>query len=144
MVFSSKADFKIDKGCSNLNVIVVDDEPLNLTLIGALIGKIEGCHPVCFSDPEIALEWCMGNEVALAITDYSMPELDGVEFVHRFLKLPGKEDVPVLMLTGTAGVTVRFRALMAGATELMEKPFEAKRLTKWIEKFIVRHARVAN
>ena len=69
--------------------------------------------------------------------NYSMPKLDGVEFVHRFLKLPGKEDVPVLMLTGTAGVQVRFQALMAGVTEFMEKPFEAMKLIKWIEKLIV-------
>lgn len=107
-----------------INVIVVDDERINLILISKMIEKLEGCVPVTFSVPEQGLMWCVEQVPDLVIVDYMMPELDGIEFIRRLRACPGREDIPVLMVTADHQVEVRHRALEAGANDFLNKPID--------------------
>jgi putative two-component system response regulator len=107
-----------------MNVIVVDDTPINVTLISHLIGKLDDCVAIGFTEPQLGLNWCLEQVPDLVIVDYMMPELDGIEFVRRFRASPGREDIPVLMVTANDHIEVRHQALEAGANDFLTKPID--------------------
>ncbi len=107
-----------------MNVVVVDDTPINVTLLSHLIARMPDCSPVTFTDPLKGLEWCLQNTPDLVIVDYMMPDLDGIEFMRRFRAAPGREDIPVLMVTANDQTLVRHQALDAGANDFLTKPID--------------------
>jgi putative two-component system response regulator len=107
-----------------MKVIIVDDTQINLTLMEALIKKVEGCVPTCFIESAKGLDWCTENEADLVIVDYMMPAPDGIEFIQRLRAAPGRQDVPILMVTADHEKEVRYRALESGATDFLTKPID--------------------
>lgn len=107
-----------------MNVVIVDDQQINVTLMQALIGKVGGCTPVPFTDSRRGLTWCLENEPDLVIVDYMMPDLNGIDFILAFRQGPGKIEVPVLMVTADHEREVRYRALESGATDFLTKPVD--------------------
>lgn len=80
-------------------VLIVDDTEINLILFEALIRKVGDCESVKFTRSVDALAWAQVNDLDLAIVDYMMPEMDGIEFVRRLTQTPGKESTPIVMIT---------------------------------------------
>lgn len=105
-------------------VLIVDDTEINLILFEALVKKIGESESKTFSRSVDGLAWAQGNDPDLVIVDYMMPELDGIEFIRRLRQTPGKESVPILMITANDQKQVRYRALDAGATDFLTKPVD--------------------
>jgi putative two-component system response regulator len=105
-------------------VLIVDDSDINLTLIKHLVLKLGDCTPVLFAQPFKALAWCQSNLPDLLIVDYMMPELDGQEFIQAFRSLPGRDEIPVLMVTANDQKEVRYQALQGGANDFLTKPID--------------------
>jgi putative two-component system response regulator len=105
-------------------VLIVDDSEINLVLFDTLIKKLGGCEPVTFLDPLAGLAWAQAHEVHLVIVDYMMPGLDGIEFIQRLRQSPGKQAVPILMITTNEQKKVLYEALDAGATDFLTKPID--------------------
>ncbi|WP_367177969.1 HD domain-containing phosphohydrolase [Undibacterium sp.] len=107
-----------------MNILVIDDAPMNVALQCHLLGKIERCTPVSFLDPEAALRWCEEHIPDLVMVDFMMPVIDGVEFIRRFRCIYGCQDIPVLMITANDEVELRYQALEAGANDFLIKPID--------------------
>jgi response regulator RpfG family c-di-GMP phosphodiesterase len=105
-------------------VLIIDDSEINLTLIRALVLKLGECEPILFDMPLKALEWCRENEPDLVIVDYMMPEMDGLHFITAFRALPGRGEIPVLMITANDQKDVRYDALLGGANDFLTKPID--------------------
>ena len=105
-------------------IAIIDDSDINLTLFKHLVNKLEGCEPLLFSDSLQGLAWCIDNLPDLVIVDYMMPELDGLGFIQRFRAAPGREDIPVLMVTANDDKKIRYEALRCGATDFLTKPVD--------------------
>lgn len=106
------------------HVLIVDDTEINLILFGALVKKLDNCIAHTFSDPYQGLAWAKDNEVDLVIVDYMMPELDGLEFIRQLREMPGRDAVPVLMITANDQKQIRYRALDSGANDFLTKPVD--------------------
>jgi len=105
-------------------VLIVDDTEINLILFEALIKKLEGAVSKTFVSSPDGLAWAQANDPDLIIVDYMMPVLDGIEFIQRLRETPGKEGVPILMITANDQKQVRYRALDVGATDFLTKPVD--------------------
>ncbi len=105
-------------------VAIIDDSDINLTLLKALVSKLGDCKPLLFQKPFEGLSWCSENLPDLIIVDYMMPELDGMELITRLRKVPGREEIPVLMITANDDKDVRYEALQIGATDFLTKPVD--------------------
>lgn len=70
--------------------------------------------------------------VDLIITDWNMPEMDGLEFVKHTRQGPYK-DVPILMVTTNAAKEDIVEALQAGVNNYVVKPFTPETLKEKIE-----------
>lgn len=110
-------------------VLVVDDNATNLMLFRHLLAKQEGIEALCFEFPRAALDWCATSIPDLVLLDYMMPDIDGLEFLRRFRRLPGFADIPVVMVTADTEKEVRYKALEAGATDFLTKPVDKAELT---------------
>lgn len=106
-------------------VIIIDDQATGRAILESVVKKIANsisCQS--FADPREALKACEQNPPDLLITDYRMPEMDGVEVIKRFRKIPGCREVPIVVVTIVEDREVRYTALEAGATDFLARPFD--------------------
>ena len=112
---------------SGLKIISVDDEEVNQFLIEEL-GKEMGYEIQCFSNPIEALDYTKNNNVDIALVDYSMPEMDGVQLIKKIRKY--HSDIPIIMITAITGdEELKLNAIKAGATEFLNKPLQQYEFT---------------
>ncbi len=107
-----------------MNVLVLDDAPINVTLLCRLLDKIDHCKSTSFFEPETALAWCEEHVPDVVMVDYMMPGMNGIEFIRRFRSLYGCYDIPVLMVTANDELALRYEALEAGANDFLTKPVD--------------------
>ncbi len=119
-----------------MNVVIVDDTQINVTLMQALVNRIDGCKPICFTDSATGLAWCLTNQPDLVIVDYMMPAPDGIEFIRRLRAEPGKAELPILMVTADAEKEVSYRALETGANDFLTKPVDRVEFTARVKNML--------
>ena len=106
-------------------IAILDDRASNRTIYARLAATInDSVAAHTFSAPTAALAWAEQSAPDLVITDYKMPTLDGAEFTRRFRRIPGCEDVPVLVITAYDDRGFRLAALEAGATDFLRSPVD--------------------
>ena len=107
-------------------IAIVDDTPLNLTLIQALVRKLTPPETelVTFSQPLEGLQWCASNEPDLLIVDYMMPDINGIDFIRTLRKLYSADSVPILMVTSETDQGRLAAVEEAGVSGICDKPFE--------------------
>jgi len=82
------------------NVLVVDDEYASLEVL-ALMLTGEGFRVFTANDGEQALQQLTTESVAIVITDYKMPKMDGSELCRRMLSDPRLGHIPVIFTSAT-------------------------------------------
>ena len=73
-----------------------------------------------------------GGQVDLVITDWNMPEMNGIDFVRNLRATPQGKSIPVLMVTTNAANADVAEALKAGVNNYVVKPFSADTLREKI------------
>jgi len=105
-------------------ILVVDDEPLNRTIIEALLRK-GGFHDVVgLSDGASALAFVEERVPACILLDVVMPEMDGLEVCRRLRADPRFARVPVIVQTAMSSPEDRRAAFAAGASDVVAKPYD--------------------
>lgn len=110
------------------NVLVVDDSRLMREMIVAALRGIEGLQFTHAASGLEAIERLSLHPFTLMVLDVNMPDVNGfevLEFVRSQDRLRG---LAVLVVTSRADERSRERALAAGATRYMSKPFEPQQL----------------
>jgi two-component system response regulator RpfG len=106
-------------------VLIVDDESTGRTILAKIIQQAEDDASVeSFDNPRDALAWLDHNHPDLIITDYRMPEINGVELIRRIRAKPACQDIPIMMITVVSEKSVRYDALEAGATAFLTRPID--------------------
>ena len=106
-------------------VLVVDDEPMNRSLIRGTIGGL--CEVVEAGAGEEALEVIRSRPVDLVLLDVMMPNMNGYEVCRR-IKQEAREFLPVLLVTALGEQADRNRGLEAGADDFLTKPVDRREL----------------
>ena len=106
-------------------VLIVDDESTGRTILAKIIQQAEEDVLVeTFDNPLQALEWLDHNHPDLIITDYRMPDINGVELIKLIRERPACHDIPIMMITVVSEKSVRYDALEAGATAFLTRPID--------------------
>ena len=106
-------------------VLIVDDESTGRTILAKIIQQAEDDIQVESCDnPLHALQWLDNNHPDLIITDYRMPEINGVELIKLIRGRPSCQDIPIMMITVVSEKSVRYDALEAGATAFLTRPID--------------------
>ena len=108
-----------------LNVMIIDDQSTGRMVLSEIIRSLDASvEVVTLSDPVEAIEYARKHAVDMVLTDYKMPNMDGIEVVHRLRRIFGYEDVPIVCVTVVNDREVRYRALEAGATDFLIRPID--------------------
>ncbi|UCG51001.1 MAG: response regulator [Candidatus Latescibacterota bacterium] len=106
-----------------LTVVIVDDEEMVLTSLESFLDLETDYVVKSFKNPMEALKYIEGNSVDLVVSDYLMPEMDGISFLGEVRKL--KPDVPRIILTGYADKENAIKAINeVGLFQYIEKPWD--------------------
>ncbi len=107
------------------HVLIIDDQTTGRTILEKVIQQIADNLDVhAFGSPTEALSWIDQHDPDLIITDYRMPEMNGVEFIREVRTRPHCENVPLMMITVVSEKEVRYEALEAGATAFLTRPID--------------------
>lgn len=117
------------------HVLVVDDNVMNIRVIEGLLSNYQIKVSTAFSGQE-ALEKIETMEYDFVFMDHMMPEMDGVETLHRMRKKVGAyyQKVPIIALTANAVAGTREMFLAEGFSDFVEKPVELSVLERVIKR----------
>ena len=105
-------------------ILCVDDEPLNLSLLAAMLSP-RGFEVVSAMNGPAALEKITTERVDICLLDVMMPEMDGFEVCRRIKADDLHHNIPVVMITSYADRENRIRGIEAGAEDFISKPFDS-------------------
>jgi two-component system response regulator RpfG len=106
-------------------VLIIDDLFSSRLLLAEIVRQIDGkLNLELFETPARALEFARNNRVDMILTDYKLPEFDGIELVRRLRSLSHCVDVPIVVITVVDDRRIRYEALEAGATDFLTKPLD--------------------
>jgi DNA-binding NtrC family response regulator len=104
-------------------VLIVDDEEMVLTSLSTYLTLETDYEVVTFTSATRALDYLEKNEVGLIISDFLMPEMDGISFLAKAREL--RPDVPRVILTGYADKENAIKAInQVGLYQYVEKPWD--------------------
>ncbi|MEP7260003.1 MAG: hybrid sensor histidine kinase/response regulator [Usitatibacter sp.] len=121
-------------------ILVVDDIPQNLVAISALLRR-PGVAVLTASSGTEALETLLVEDVAVALVDVQMPNMDGFELAELLRGAERTRRVPLIFLTASASDPTRtFRGYEAGAVDFLHKPIDPHVLRSKVDVFVELHA----
>lgn len=107
-----------------INFLLVDDLEENLIALEALLQR-EGLTFLKARSGVEALELLLVHDVALALLDVQMPEMDGFQLAEFMRGNERARHIPIIFVTaGSADSRRRFRGYEAGAVDFIQKPIE--------------------
>lgn len=115
-----------------MNILIADDSPEIVHIVSAYLKK-DGFTVFTASNGEEALDIFYQEKIDLAIVDWMMPKLDGIE-VTKTIK--AESPVKVLMLTAKNTGADEFLSLTNGADDYITKPFHPQVLMLRIKKLL--------
>ncbi len=125
---------------SDLKFLAVDDSPTMRRIIVNTLKRIGYTDVVEASNGKEALAKLYSEKIDFIITDWNMPEMDGLEFVNAIKADDNYKDLPILMIT-TRGVKEDIiDAMKAGVSSYIVKPFSPQTLKEKIESILSRAA----
>ncbi len=103
-------------------VVLVDDNPENLQVLGSILEKFN-YDPAFFQDGPNALKFIRKEEPDLILLDIMMPEMDGYEVCQKLQKNGITKNIPIIFLTAKTTTEDLVKGLDLGAVDFISKPF---------------------
>jgi two-component system CheB/CheR fusion protein len=113
---------------SQTSFLVLDDSEDSIGMMEELL-KLAGAKVVTATNGVDALRIASENDFDVILSDISMPEMDGFEFLERLRKIDGRQNVPVIAITGFGRNDDIERARAAGFYSHLTKPIDLMALT---------------
>jgi CheY-like chemotaxis protein len=109
-----------------LRVLIVDDEPDLRHILAEVLGALGGYEVYTASDAKSALLLVDQQDKPFdgVFLDIQMPGMSGTQLCEVLRSTPGYADVPILMLTAMTDREYLQKAFIAGANDLISKPFD--------------------
>jgi phosphoserine phosphatase RsbU/P len=110
-----------------MKVLVAEDDPISAQILQSSLEQW-GHEVVAAEDGAEAWELLQRDEVALVISDWMMPRMDGLELVRRIRTAARPGYVYVILLTAKSRKEDIVRGMEAGADDFLAKPFDREEL----------------
>jgi len=118
----------------NIKILVVDDFSTMRRIVRNLLKELEFSNVDEAEDGAMGLEKLKGGNFGFVISDWNMPNMDGLTMLQNIRANPAFAKLPVLMVTAEAKKENIVAAAQAGANGYVVKPFTAATLEEKINK----------
>jgi two-component system NtrC family response regulator len=116
-------------------ILIAEDEKTQRDLLEGFLIK-EGFSVEAVAHGREALQKLQGNFFDIALIDYKMPELDGLQTLREIRNL--YPDLPVVMMTAYGTVETAVASMKEGALDYLTKPIDLDELLLMLQKVIER------
>ena len=119
------------------SILVVDDNAMNLTVCKALLKRTKLKVTTADSGRQ-CLKYIQKEKFHIIFMDHMMPEMDGIETLHRMNELAEhkNKDTPVIVLTANAVAGAKEQYLAEGFCDFLTKPIDAELMEQAICKYL--------
>ena len=107
-------------------ILIVDDEESIRKSLKDILGD-EGYEVVTAASGREALDLLSETQPSLALLDIAMPEMDGIETLHRFKET--RPEMQVIMITGHGTIETAVQTTKMGAYDFIQKPLSLERVS---------------
>lgn len=123
---------QITERLAGKKVLIADDEPYNLKLLGILLQKW-GLNYKSVTNGRAVLEQLKKEDFDALLIDLSMPEMDGIETTQQIRKGNVVTDLPIVVLTAGSDPEIGAKCKAAGIDFVLTKPFLEADLQKLLQ-----------
>jgi type IV pilus assembly protein PilB len=117
---------------NNIKIVVAEDDvTTQMILCDAL--ESQGYQIITADNGKQALEIILGKNPDLVVTDYMMPEMDGLQLIQALKARETTKDIPILMLTSMGELDSEILVMKAGADHFLPKPINRQRFLIRVE-----------
>lgn len=117
--------------------LIVDDSEDTIAMLAQLL-KLNGANVTTATNGADALRIASEREFDVILSDISMPEMDGFEFLQRLRQIEGRQHIPVIAITGFGRADDVERARAAGFYSHLTKPVDLDALAELLHQLTVR------
>lgn len=121
---SSVPIFSMTSKFAKMKILVIDDEPANVALLEGTLADNGYARVQSVTDSRVAMETYKTFQPDLVMLDLMMPHVDGFTILEALRSGNDEVFLPVIVLTADANEETKLRALRAGATDFLLKPFD--------------------
>jgi signal transduction histidine kinase len=126
---------------SEINILMVDDEPGKLLSYEVMLGEL-GENLIKARSGREALELLLKTDVAVVLTDVSMPEMNGFELADTIHQHPRFQQIPIIFISALLLTDIdRLKGYRAGAVDYISVPIIPELLRAKISVFSELHRR---
>jgi signal transduction histidine kinase len=119
-----------------INILIVDDRPENIIALEALLERND-VNLISTTLPNEALRMAWEMDIAIALVDVQMPEMDGFELVEILKSNPRTKDILVIFVTAiSTDAKYAVRGLNTGAVDYLYKPLNPYVTSAKVDSFI--------
>ena len=105
-----------------MRILIVDDSRAMRLILKRMLGEMGYCDVAEAENGAAALVQMEAFKPALALVDWNMPVMNGLEFVAAVRESREYDKVKVMMVTSESSPRLVYEALKAGADEYAMKP----------------------
>jgi CheY-like chemotaxis protein len=116
-------------------VLVVEDNPVNLELVAALL-ESEGYGVISAETADVSLRLAAAERPDLIVMDIQLPGMSGYEATRRLKTDPVTAGIPVVALTAHAMRGEEARAREAGFDAFLTKPVDTQAFRDTLRRFL--------
>ena len=116
-----------------IRILVVDDMSTSRGLITQALDAFGVRNVTTAENGKDALKSIAAHPVHLVISDYNMPEMDGLQLLHQLRGSPKTKGVGFILITGRAEQQIIDHGKKLGMNNYLKKPFEPAGLRNCIE-----------
>lgn len=118
-------------------ILAVDDSAMNLKVVSSLLSHYGITIDTALSGSE-AIDKISDRSYDLVFMDHMMPEMDGVECMHRIHELPRfrERKIPIIALTANAIGGAREMLIREGFDDFVAKPIEKSAMERVLRKYL--------
>lgn len=116
-----------------IRIMVVDDMSTSRGIIGQTLDGFGIRNVAMAEDGSSALQMLAKAPVHLVISDYNMPNMDGLKLLHNLRNGVKTKGIGFILITGRAEQQIIDYGRKLGMNNYLKKPFEAQDLRKCIE-----------
>lgn len=120
----------------NLKFLVVDDFSTMRRIVRNLLKEIGFLNVEEAEDGAVALQRLQSGGIDFVISDWNMPNMDGLALLQQIRASDALKTLPVLMVTAEAKKENIIAAAQAGASGYVVKPFTAATLDEKLNKIL--------